>query len=599
MDGALTKYLLAARSGQGSAADAAWAARGAFGAAFLLLRHRHPDEALKLVEGGPAQALASCDPRVGLLLGHLHELLDDMTAASVRFAEVSAGPEGGAAGRRAWPPSLLSSEESVNARLKWGLGMLPVTHESREEAAQRVREFVTGISALVADRLPDGQVAEGGSLRADIFSGFDTRGVDTARLAYLGAAMVPQLPELAAVYSRLHLRVLRGLGFVSPALLPLRCRRRLRSRPRVGYASGLFSESAVGNLARGIIAPLPREAVEVVLVSLGPLVRGGRGAQIAEALAARADRLLELGFWDPASPGSEEELRRAREAVAAEDLDALVYLELGLDVKAFVLAHSRLAPVQLVTYGHAMTSGIPTVDIFVSHSAFEPPGWARARYTEHLVLIPGLPHFARSIAPPDASASEDLDGPEAWARWRGMLTEGAGGPPPEVKQAHVYLVAQTLYKVVPAFDEALRGILAEDPLAVVVIRVGHPQPVVHRRIGARLAKGLPKGEARRVRFLPMQSADGYAWVLSHAHAMLDPFPHGGHTTTLDALGVGVPVVTLRPAAAEGALAGGFTVGFYEEMVSHARDRGGSDGARELMEGCVATGVKDYVSKACR
>ena len=111
--------------------------------------------------------------------------------------------------------------------------------------------------------------------------------------------------------------------------------------------------------------------------------------------------MLELDFWDPASPGTATELRRARIAIEDLRLGALVYFEVGLDVRTFVLAHSRLAPVQLATYGHAATTGIPTIDYFVSHEVFEPDPLrsrpAQAQYSEHLVRLPGLPYFEASM----------------------------------------------------------------------------------------------------------------------------------------------------------------------------------------------------------
>ena len=38
------------------------------------------------------------------------------------------------------------------------------------------------------------------------------------------------------------------------------------------------------------------------------------------------------------------------------------------------LASSRLAPVQVASWGHPETSGLPTIDYYLSAAAFEPPG---------------------------------------------------------------------------------------------------------------------------------------------------------------------------------------------------------------------------------
>ena len=53
----------------------------------------------------------------------------------------------------------------------------------------------------------------------------------------------------------------------------------------------------------------------------------------------------------------------------------------------------------------------------------------------------------------------------------------------------IYLVAQTLYKLVPAFDRVLLPLLRDSSgrsgKGLVVIRHGHPQPKIHERIAQR------------------------------------------------------------------------------------------------------------------
>ncbi|CAE8618454.1 unnamed protein product, partial [Polarella glacialis] len=181
--------------------------------------------------------------------------------------------------------------------------VMPVTHETADEASEAVAKFIVGISLLIAGD------ACGKFLKSSVFAGFDTRSVETVRLAYLGPALVPHLPELASVYSRLHLRSLVGLGYVAPALRRGGClgRAQGRQRPRIGFLSGLFGDSAVGNMARGIITPLPQQALEVILVVLGTLRKKGQGgSQVIDALVTRADKVEELSFWPSASPGNPE-----------------------------------------------------------------------------------------------------------------------------------------------------------------------------------------------------------------------------------------------------------------------------------------------------
>ncbi|CAJ1349736.1 unnamed protein product [Effrenium voratum] len=554
---ALAKYMEAA-----TPASDRWAARASLLAAFLLVQHRHPDQGLRLLKN--AAKLSKSDPRSALVVAHVYEVLDDLEQAGKWLRAVDAK----------WPPALFTKAEQQGAWLKAGLAHLPATHLSQKQAAQVVAAFVDGISGLVT--------SEGNEL--SIPAAFDTRAVETTRLVYLGPELVPHLPEVACIYSRLHLRLLQGLGF-TPDLRSGNARRSSHVKIRVGFVSGLFTDSAVGNLARGIIWPLP-STLWVSVISLGRLERkaGNDSTRVVvKALLERADHVEELN-WEPASPGTVRELQNARAQITALDLDFLVFLEIGLEVRSFVLAHSRLAPLQLVTYGHASTTGIPTVDFFVSLRAFEHDTAAQARYSEQLLTLPGLPYFL-----PSTVELEDLSDRQAqWKLWRGMLEGVDGSCQLSQRPMRVFLVAQTLYKVVPEFDEALVAILSADPRAVVAIRVGHPQPSIHRRIARRLASQLEPSAIDRLCFLPMQNATGYFWILRHASVLLDTFPHGGHTTTLDTISVGAPLVFLASAH----LAGGFAAGLYDAL-------DGEEGEALASACCAARTVADYVEKALR
>ena len=83
--------------------------------------------------------------------------------------------------------------------------------------------------------------------------------------------------------------------------------------------------------------------------------------------------------------------------ILGHQLDVLVYPEIGMDPTTAKLASLRLAPVQAASWGHPQTTGLPTIDCFLSADGLEPPG-AQAHYTERTVapagsgLLPGTGH---------------------------------------------------------------------------------------------------------------------------------------------------------------------------------------------------------------
>ena len=58
----------------------------------------------------------------------------------------------------------------------------------------------------------------------------------------------------------------------------------------------------------------------------------------------------------------------------------------------------RLAPLQLATWSHPETSGLPTIDAYVSAEAFEPED-ASGHYSERLIALPHLGCCYSPLAP--------------------------------------------------------------------------------------------------------------------------------------------------------------------------------------------------------
>src|SRR5262249_52558125 len=135
---------------------------------------------------------------------------------------------------------------------------------------------------------------------------------------------------------------------------------------RVGFVSKfLNAEHPIGKYYRAVIDMIDRERFEVLefrVASPNDVAESGR----AQTLISRAD------------------LAGARKSIAAARLDVLFYPEIGMDPATYFLAFARLAPVQCTTLGHPVTTGIATVDYFLSSEALELPE-ADAHYTEKLV----------------------------------------------------------------------------------------------------------------------------------------------------------------------------------------------------------------------
>lgn len=292
-----------------------------------------------------------------------------------------------------------------------------------------------------------------------------------------------------------------------------------RHRLRVGFASAFFHVGTAGRYFRSWITDLDRERFEVHVYHLYPGLD-----DIAAEIEARADRFVEFG-------GSRARPSIVAPVIRGDDLDVLVYPELGMDHTSFALAALRLAPRQLAGWGHPVTSGHATIDAFVSCGDMEPPD-GDSHYAERLLRLPGMGTCYRRPVVPDKSPRARFGLPDD----RSLL-----------------MCPQSLFKIHPDNDALFARVLVANPRSTLVVFDGrHPHVTalfMNRLSRAFDAHGVSARE--RVIVLPPLPHDAYLRVNLACDAMLDTLHWSGGNTTLDALACGLPVVTLPGAFMRG------------------------------------------------
>jgi protein O-GlcNAc transferase len=313
-------------------------------------------------------------------------------------------------------------------------------------------------------------------------------------------------------------------------------------RLRIGFVSTYFWYHSIGRTTLGWVRDLPRRDFEVCVFAIAP-----RQDEWAEAYRRHADHYVALP----------PDLDRVREAIDAAGLDMLLFADIGMHSLTYFLAFWRLAPIQLVAWGHPVTTGIDTLDYFVSSAELEAAGSER-HYTEKLLRLPGyfLPRYERPML---------QDEPE---------TREALGLPSE---ARVYYCPQSAFKLHPDFDGVLRAILEADPSAAIVLLDSEKRFADVLR--PRFARSLGAAAAR-VQFIGPLSHAEFLGSMAAADAVLDPLYFGGNNSSCEAFALGIPVVTL-PADQ---LPGRFVMGQYREM---------------QIEECIARSTTHYVDIALR
>jgi protein O-GlcNAc transferase len=312
--------------------------------------------------------------------------------------------------------------------------------------------------------------------------------------------------EINAKIARAYLHLCPELSWEAPGV---RAQREPGQRVRVGIASANLFNHSIGHTTRGLVEKLDRDRFEVFVVRFGQAPGDG----ISRAIDRAADAVCTV----PAVG-----LREAREKIASLALDILFYQDIGMEPFGYLLAFSRLAPVQVTSFGHPDTTGIPNVDYFISSSLYEVEQ-AQDHYTETLLRLPDAGTLAYYYRPgaPDHPVSRDEFG----------LSD----------DANVYFCPQALFKVHPVMDEIFSGIVKRDPKALILL-IGSPEDAMRRNLENRLRNSMGS-LIRGVRFVERIPHDRFLRLMSCADVMLDTVHFNGQNTNLEAFALGLPVVT--------------------------------------------------------
>ncbi|MDZ4372186.1 MAG: hypothetical protein U1C74_12280 [Phenylobacterium sp.] len=389
----------------------------------------------------------------------------------------------------------------LDAWLQGYMALSPIMLSGQALAGQR-GAFEAGVEALAEARAP--RAYDGTKI-----------GLPWFYLAYHGLSDRTVLERLTTAVTQ--------AAAPTPAPFQQKATAGSRARLRVGFCSEFLSDHTIGRLFQGFIENLDRIRFEVVVAHGAHATR--------DAMRSRIDALADQTLTLPKSPEA------ARQALRDLDLDILIFTDLGMSAQTWFLALERHAPIQVTTWGHPDTSGMPEVDYYLTSDLIEPPS-ADDDYSERLIRLSRLPAcYARPSGAPQAPRS-------------------AFGLP---EDATLYGCPQSLFKIHPEFDAVLADIVAADPDSRIVM-VQSRNPAWMDVLRTRWRTGHPH-LPDKVLFLPRMSPPTFLAHLGLIDVLLDP-PHFGSGNTLyEAMAHGTPIVTWPGAQMRGRI----VEGAYRQM----------------------------------
>ncbi|MFS8871497.1 methyltransferase domain-containing protein [Synechococcus sp. R50.1] len=292
---------------------------------------------------------------------------------------------------------------------------------------------------------------------------------------------------------------------------------RAERKLRVGFLGNCFQRHSVGFLSEATLRNLSRDLLDVVYYYY---YQGWKNEDMASHdnmyQKFRSHENLHFRFF----PGETKPPQVA--AQAREDrIDIMVFMDSLTSHDASIVAALRAAPIQIGWLGGDAV-GLLEFDYFFADPYILPED-AQADYHEKIIRLPSY------------CAVEYLDiTPADEVNFKNKLRIGP--------QDIVFLTAASAYKRTPECIDAHLQILKAVPKGILIVKGSGEIATVIRRYQER-AKELDVLD--RVRFLSQASSvEEHRGQLALVDLVLDTFPYTGATHTMEALYMGVPVLTL-------------------------------------------------------
>jgi len=275
-------------------------------------------------------------------------------------------------------------------------------------------------------------------------------------------------------------------------------------RLKIGYLSPFFGMCADAHFIYPLLANHDRAHFEIFCFS-----RAIREDEIAGRMRPFTDHWFDIRRLSTDAAG---------DLIRDQKLDILVLMSQPAD-GCQTIAARRLAPIQInwLTFASA-TTGLQSFDYRISDPFIDPPQMDESAYAEKIVRLPATAwSYDPLVDSPPVNSLPVLN--------NGYITFGSFNRISKINSA----VVETWARIMHAVQKSRLNILA--------IPGSHRQRLLDQFRHARIDPG-------RIEFFDRQSRFEYLQQYHRIDITLDAFPFVGHTTAMDSLWMGVPIVTL-------------------------------------------------------
>ena len=205
--------------------------------------------------------------------------------------------------------------------------------------------------------------------------------------------------------------------------------------------------------------------------------------------------------------------------IRADQIDILVDITLHMQDSRLLTFARRPAPVQVTWLGYPGTTGLSAIDYRLTDPILDPPGQNDDLYSERSIRLP------RSF----------------WC-YAPVVETAEVSPPPALESGRItFGCLNNFHKVTAETLDLWVEVLAATPNSRLILL---SPPGAHREtVGQRF--GRAGVAAARIEFVDRLPSEAYFRLYQRIDICLDTVPYPVHTTTLDSLWMGVPVISLE------------------------------------------------------
>jgi len=205
-----------------------------------------------------------------------------------------------------------------------------------------------------------------------------------------------------------------------------------------------------------------------------------------------------------------------------DNLDVLIYLDIGMKPIIQILSSLRLAPIQCNTWGHPVTSGFKNIDYYFSSELMEDKN-SQKNYSENLIVLPNLginydfPNLSNIKKPNILNKSNST----------------------------IYLNLQSLFKLIPQDDHIYLDILKKNSNCCFWFIQGNNNSVtsIFKERISKLFKKEGYNFEKYSYFHPRCKQEEFFGLIEESDIILDSFNWSGGNTSLEAISLNKPIVT--------------------------------------------------------